>query len=262
MSDVPTKEPAPAAKGTSPLRLIVLLSIFGIALAGLLYDYCVARPASKAAYDKVITMLEDEERTELSISPEDVQKEIGQKPSAVEDLENGKIEIYSWRSGMPIRKYSLYVVYSGRTLPLLYSASQNTRPDKLPPKNTPAIEMSEEELAKERMPIGAGAPGGGGRGGRGGRPGARGEDAKVSDDSEKGGEADKDDADKAEEPKKDDATKDDADKGEEPKKDEPKQDEPKQDEPKQDEPKQDEPKQDEPKQDEPKKDEPKKDDGS
>ena len=224
MSDVPTTEPAPAAKGTNPLRLIVLLSIFGIALAGLLYDYTVARPASKAAYDKVITMLEDEERTELSISPEDVQKEIGQKPSAVEELENGKIEIYSWRSGMPIRKYSLYVVYSGRTLPLLYSASQNTRPDKLPPKNTPAIEMSEEELAKERMPIGAGAPGGGG-----GRPGSRGEKAETGDESEKGdadkgSEADKDDATKAEEPKKDEPTKD------EPTKDEPKKDEPKKDE--------------------------------
>jgi len=197
-------------------------------------------------------MLEDEERTELSISPEDVQKEIGQKPSAVEELENGKIEIYSWRSGMPIRKYSLYVVYSGRTLPLLYSASQNTRPDKLPPKNTPAIEMSEEELAKERMPIGAGAPGGGG-----GRPGSRGEKAETGDESEKG------DADKGSEADKDDATK-----AEEPKKDEPTKDEPTKDEPTKDEPTKDEPTKDEPKKDEPKKDEAdkgdaaKKDDGS
>ncbi len=101
MSDVPTNEPVRGAKETSPTRLIVLLSIFGIALAGLLYDYCVARPAIKTAYDKVENMLEGGKRGDMSVSPDDVQKEVGRSPSEVQDLENGKIEIYTWRSGMP-----------------------------------------------------------------------------------------------------------------------------------------------------------------
>jgi hypothetical protein len=216
MSDAPTTDPAPPAKGTSPVRLILLLSIFGIALAGLLYDYCVARPASAAAYEKVLAMLEDEERIDLSITPDKVQKEIGEEPSSVEELENGLIEVYSWRSGMPIRKYNLYVVYSGRQMPLLFSASQNARPDSLPPKNTPAREMSEEELDQDRTPMAAGAGGGGPRAGK--------QDGATEDEDDSEG---KDDGDDGED---DSSAEDDGDDSvDEPAKDEPAKEEPKKD---------------------------------
>ena len=143
MSDVPptteestTEEQGPCtaphpAKETSPLRLIVLLLVFGVALAGLLYDYTIARPAIKKADQTIQGLLEGSIKDpsgDGAVTEDEVQSLLGSKPSSVTQLENGKIEVYSWRSGLPYRTYDLYVVYSGQKLPLLHSATTNEEP--------------------------------------------------------------------------------------------------------------------------------------
>ena len=53
--EVEPNSPDPA-KGTSATRLVILLLIFGVALASLLYDYCVARPGIKK-WDRAVQRL-------------------------------------------------------------------------------------------------------------------------------------------------------------------------------------------------------------
>jgi hypothetical protein len=165
MSDVPPTSEEPTseeqrpytaphpAKETSPLRLIVLLLVFGVALVGLLYDYTIARPAIKKA-DKTIQGLLDGSMKDPSgdgaVTEDEVQSLLGSKPSRVTQLETGKIEVYSWRSGLPYRTYDLYVVYSGQQLPLLHSATTNEEPTgaQLPEKMIVPNNLTDEEIKK------------------------------------------------------------------------------------------------------------------
>ncbi len=159
MSDLQSKEeerggsaatPSPA-KGTNPVRLVLLLLLFGLALAGLLYDYTIARPSIQKA-DRTIQGLLDgsieDPNNDDTVTPDEVQLMLGAQPSRVEPLSNGTIEVYSWRSGLPYRTYDLYVVYSGKQLPLLHSATVNTKPegDQLPAVTIVPPRMSEEQI--------------------------------------------------------------------------------------------------------------------
>jgi hypothetical protein len=146
----PCTAPHPA-KETSPLRLIVLLSVFGVALVGLLYDYTIARPAIKKADNTIQGLLEGSIKDpsgDGAVTEDEVQSLLGSKPSRVTQLETGKIEVYSWRSGLPYRTYDLYVVYSGRRLPLLYSATANAEPTgtQLPEKMIVPNNLTDEEI--------------------------------------------------------------------------------------------------------------------
>jgi hypothetical protein len=158
MSDVPptTEEQCPCtaphpAKETSPLRLIVLLLVFGVALACLLYDYTIARPAIKKALISIQGLLEGSIKDpsgDGAVTEDEVQSLLGSKPSRVTQLETGKIEVYSWRSGLPYRTYDLYVVYSGQKLPLLHSATTNEEPtgDQLPENAVILNKVTEGDL--------------------------------------------------------------------------------------------------------------------
>ncbi len=177
MSDVqPTAEekdrPGPA-KNTSPLRLVVLLLVFGVALAGLLYDYCIARPSINKA-DKLIENLlqnpDADPNGDGTVTEDEVQSVLGCKPAQINNIPNGKVEVYTWRSGLPYRTYKLYVVYQGQQMPLLYSASTNAEPtgNKLPPTTRVAKPMTTEERENFVPPKVSGAGAGGGSGRRGG----------------------------------------------------------------------------------------------
>lgn len=159
----------PSTKGTSPLRLILLLMVFGVALIGLLYDYTIARPGIAKAKDTVEAMLNQDPNTDPNndntITPDEVQQVLGRKPSSVEQRSNCLVEVYSWRSGLPTRTYDLKVVYTGRKFPLLYSAAANDEPD-YPPITALRDEPTEEEKKNFKPPRVAGAsasPGGGGK---------------------------------------------------------------------------------------------------
>jgi hypothetical protein len=129
-----------AAKETNLIRLVVLLLIFGVALVGLLYDYCVARPAHHRATQTIFGLLTGttaDPDGDGAITDDEVQSIMGCKPSKIEMLRDGKIEVYSWRSGLPYRCYDLYVVYLGHEMPLLHFAStRQPQPGELPPVAT------------------------------------------------------------------------------------------------------------------------------
>jgi hypothetical protein len=171
-SDPSASEPQPtttAEEGTNPVRLVVLLLIFGLALAGLLYDYTIARPAVQKA-DQLIQgcfsgQTEDPD-DDGTYTDDEIQMILQRKPAETEDLSNGKIEIYTWRSGLPFRDHTLYVVYVGRNHPLLHFASM-TRPDQtqLPPVTKLADPPTQEEL-DNFVPMGPSGAGGEGAGGK------------------------------------------------------------------------------------------------
>ena len=128
------------ARDANLIRLAILLIIFGVALAGLLYDYCVARPAHYRATETIVGLLTGttaDPDGDDAITDDKIQSILGCKPSEVEMLSNGKIEIYSWRSGLPYRHYDLYVVYLGHEMPLLhYASTKPPKPGDLPPVST------------------------------------------------------------------------------------------------------------------------------
>ena len=179
MTDLPStaeeQSGAPAtprpAEGTNPLRLVVLLLVFGVALAGLLYDYTIARPNIHKA-DQVIQGLLDgtlkDPNNDGTVTAGEVQLMIGDTPSRVQQLSGGMIEIYSWRSGLPFRTYDLYVVYSGRRMPLLHAATVNTEPqgDQLPGGTIVPVEIGTGQIDNPPPPpvAGVGGPGDGAAG--------------------------------------------------------------------------------------------------
>ena len=138
------------AKDTNPLRLVLLLLLFGLALAGLLYDYTIARPNIQKA-DRTIQGLLDgsieDPNSDHTVTPDEVQLMLGIQPSRVEPLSNGMIEIYSWPSGLPFRTYDLHVVYAGKQLPLLHSATTNTEPEE---DQLPAVTIIPDKMAKQQ----------------------------------------------------------------------------------------------------------------
>ncbi|MHB0956504.1 MAG: hypothetical protein ACYC0X_10140 [Pirellulaceae bacterium] len=139
------------ANGTNPIRLILLLLVFGVALACLLYDYTIARPNIQKADQTIQGLMEGsikDPNGDGTVTADEVQLILGNKPSRIDQLPNGMIEVYSWRSGLPFRTYSLYVVYSGKQMPLLHSATTNTQPegDQLPAVTIVPRKMSKEQI--------------------------------------------------------------------------------------------------------------------
>ena len=189
MSDVnPTpqepKESDAASGGSSPwfmIRMVVLLLIFGLALVGLLYDYCIARPGLKEADELVKGLLdgtvEDPNKDNL-VTDIEVQSLLGKEPSDTQVLGNAKKEVYRWISGLPTRKYELWCSYTGgANLPdggklwLLHAAATKEDELDMPETTQPVKEMTPEELDNfvPKTPSGAGTlPGKGDGGGRGG----------------------------------------------------------------------------------------------
>ena len=120
------------------------------------------------------------------MTDDEVQTVLLCKPTSITPLPNGKIEVYSWRSGLPYRTYDLYVVYTGRAQPLLYAASTNEEPtaDKLPPQTIIPPPMTEEERKNFVPPTPSFTRAGGGTSvggeGRGKKQAAEGRDAGKS----------------------------------------------------------------------------------
>src|SRR6478672_10681318 len=80
-----TESPPPKSSGA---RLIVLLGLLGLVIGAYAYDYGVARPAVDAAEKKVNDFVDASNRLGVKegapVTPEDVHKEIGMKPTFVE----------------------------------------------------------------------------------------------------------------------------------------------------------------------------------
>jgi hypothetical protein len=100
-----------AKSGT--LRQLILFGVLFLLVIGLVYDYKVARPGVNQAYDKIT-----EQSTLVNMSStkkftnKDVQELLEKQPSRTFEDPNGDfVEVYSWRSGLPIRTHDLFAVY-------------------------------------------------------------------------------------------------------------------------------------------------------
>ncbi len=97
----------------SNTTLLVLLVILGLGVAGLVYDRRVARPGVEKAYDDLVALVEKTNRSVTeSVNPEDVQAVVGRAPVSSFDEGDDFIEVFAWRSGLPIRTHKLYAVYT------------------------------------------------------------------------------------------------------------------------------------------------------
>lgn len=132
------------------LRVGVLLVVFFVLLGALAYDFRVARPAAQAGYEKVIGLLEKRAKSrkgDAEFEPADVQRELGCAPSSTRQQGLTTIETYSWRGGMPLRTYNLYVLYQGVSNPKLANALQSEPTDK---------EIASVEIPATAQPMTAG----------------------------------------------------------------------------------------------------------
>ena len=99
--------------GTSNLRQFVLIGLLVLLVIALVYDYKVVRPSVDAAYDRIAeeSMHKNMRSTEI-FTNKDVQELLAKTPSRTFEESNGNfVEVYSWRSGLPIRTHDLFAVY-------------------------------------------------------------------------------------------------------------------------------------------------------
>ncbi len=99
--------------GSSNLRQLLLIGLLVLLVIGLIYDYTVARPGVNDAYDKITeqSMLTNMSSTNVFTNT-DVQDLLKKAPSRTFEEPNGDfVEVYSWRSGLPIRTHDLFAVF-------------------------------------------------------------------------------------------------------------------------------------------------------
>jgi hypothetical protein len=168
---------------SSPLRLIILLSVLVVVAGALLYDRLIATPAVKATNDR----LHDEvlRHNELGLKPntlqaggkdaagpasgetggalysDDIQKIIGMAPTRVEKTELYTIEHYRWWGWIPLNRNFITVLYIGDPKKPHYSTHYaNEMPeDEVVPgrvKNEPPV----VDLTSDASPANAAGAGG------------------------------------------------------------------------------------------------------
>ncbi len=122
-----TTSAAPPSTATVPspssgARLIVLLGLLGLVIGAYAYDYGVARPAVDAAEKKVNDFVDARNRLGVKegspVTPDDVHKELGMKPTFVEKHPKDyyEVEYYCWWGHVPVinlRRHFLALVYVG-----------------------------------------------------------------------------------------------------------------------------------------------------
>jgi len=192
--------PAPT-RPTSPLRLMVLLGILIVFGGALIYDWVIAPPRVKAAFDKLNdTILKHNEigltadakaKTDASspigqrgglVYSEDVQKILGMAPTKVEKSERYTIEHYCWWGWIPRNGNYITVLYIGNSGKHHYSCHYANSPpeDSSIPGKLQDVQVVVDETSKsDNAPVAgpAGGPGAGpppGQPGQGGRPGGGG----------------------------------------------------------------------------------------
>ncbi len=110
MSDDSTKQSDHPSGG---VRSKVLVGILGLGLVALAYDYAVARPAVETAYNAIAARSTEVNAKSTEVfTDSDVRKLIGKEPSKTFNDANGDVvEVFSWRSGLPIKTHDLFAVY-------------------------------------------------------------------------------------------------------------------------------------------------------
>ncbi len=186
-------EPSNAAKGSSKLRLVILIGVLGLAVFALWYDYKVARPAVERAYDQVTLANNEinnaaEHRRMTSV---DVQKVIGRAPDETFVSGDYTVEAYRWSAGMPLefrglsagkspgvgrKMHTYFALYrpDGPELAFVTHHKFELDEDELNPKPIVAMAGADEGEMDMEMGMGMGGEEGGPDGGSPGGPGGGG----------------------------------------------------------------------------------------
>ncbi len=173
MSDQPA-DTSDAQSGNT--RKKVLFGILALLLVALLYDYAVARPSVETAYNQIVDRSTEVNSKSTEVFTNlDVRELLGKEPSRTFDDANGdKVEVYSWRSGLPIKSHELFTVYkpnNGKFLFYRHAKFQyETSGDVSEFSVSRIVESDPSETYDDSMAMqgqGGGGPGGGGPGGGG-----------------------------------------------------------------------------------------------
>ncbi len=159
-------------------RKILLFAILGLLVLALAYDYRVARPSVETAYNKIVDRNTEVNRKSTEVFTNlDVRQLIGKEPSRTfEDANGDLVEVYSWRSGLPIRSHELFTVFkpnNGKFLFYRHAKFKYETSGEVSNFSVPiVIEQPGDDPSLEEMPAEAnqGSGGGGGPGGGQGRP--------------------------------------------------------------------------------------------
>lgn len=168
----PVKEaPAEAAEiqpaSGSPIRRVVRIILFGVLaylVCALPYDYLIARKGEDQAWNTLQELLENNNmrKGRPDTTNEKVQEKLKRKPTTVSKTEHGDpLEVYSWRGGLPWKKYTIYVTYyESKDGLMLANAYRNESPDQVA-KDVPHVDSGTETPTNPlTMPEGTPGPGG------------------------------------------------------------------------------------------------------
>ena len=152
----PADPSQPNTQKGSSARLVVLLCILAVALVAMGYDRLVARPAVDAAYSAIAA-----KNVEINATPNavftntDVQDLIGRKPARTFTNPDGNtVEIYQWRSGLPIRTFDLYAIYTEMDGKLMFQETGTGDYDEIMKqgggnsRKPTVVQLTEEDLAE------------------------------------------------------------------------------------------------------------------
>jgi hypothetical protein len=127
-SSMPSSEVVPARSAeniaksdAARKRSLVLLGILVLLLGALWYDYKIARPKVEFAYEAVgkVNSEYNAYAGKKYLTEKEVQTILNRQPASFIDHGTYHVEVYSWRSGLPIRSHNYYAVYSAGT-PLVF----------------------------------------------------------------------------------------------------------------------------------------------
>ena len=107
--------PAPPQDPGRNLRLITLLTVLGLLLFAVWYDYKIARPGVDEAFEIVGNINHRINRSPSmpAMRSQDVQQALGFTPNYTIKKGPYVIEVYAWTAGLPFRSHDYYAVYKG-----------------------------------------------------------------------------------------------------------------------------------------------------
>ena len=94
----------------------MLLTILGLLLFAVWYDYKVARPGVDQAFDNVgyLNSKINGSADIPAMTNSDVQQLVGFTPSHTITKGIYRVEVYAWTAGLPFRSHDYYAVYTGQ----------------------------------------------------------------------------------------------------------------------------------------------------
>lgn len=152
----PAPAPPPAAP-SSPLRLVILLGLLGLMIAAYGYDFFVAKPAAKAANDKIEAYVDKQNKLGVkdaaAITPESIHDLLGMQPTSreVHADKDYEVEYYCWWGQVPLlskKRHFISIVYLGKE-PRRFSSNYI---NELPPAE--ALPISEEPGKEDGITLG------------------------------------------------------------------------------------------------------------